>query len=364
MPVGYNADLYGETADGIQTKTQVEVGTPVFATTTTVNFRTPNGDIVKTITVTGEPESKHDVTTEVPDGYPLLGDPTFTNGDENQTVDVPVGYNADLYGETADGIQVWTKTETGTPISTPGRDETPTPGGDETPTPGGDETPTPGGDETPTPGGDETPTPGSDETPTPGSDETPTPGGDETPTPGGDETPTPGSDETPTPTSTTPVTENGQTTTPTATTPSETATATEQTTSVAPAANFGTADDGDADQDKPVERSTAKSEAETEATLVPVENLVTDKATVDNDSATVPTQSTKSAMVTNLETKPESRVSSPDGGLNGSKRYRGLFNDPERNQLKQSTETDVETTIATNIANNSTKNTRGGLFGN
>jgi len=144
----------GQDTDGIQVWTKDEVPTDNVpsAHQYTINFVTPNGDVVGTTTVVGNPGNQFDVSGNVPNGYVLNG----TDGDvevpNNQdpskpiTVSVTVPSNPSDNGGTTD-VPNGSSTDNGTGTPTDGPDTT-TDGSDNNTVPGGDET-----DNNPTTGG-------------------------------------------------------------------------------------------------------------------------------------------------------------------------------------------------------------------
>lgn len=105
----------GKDTDPIQVWTKGEVPTDNVpsANEYTVNFVTPNGDVVGKTTIVGNPGDKHDLTPNLPKGYVptpgKTGTITITAGDDSKT---PIVFNVTTpAGQDSDGIQVWTKTE-------------------------------------------------------------------------------------------------------------------------------------------------------------------------------------------------------------------------------------------------------------
>ncbi len=146
-PAGKDADPIA-----VWTKDEVPTDNVPSAHQYTINFVTPNGDVVGTTTVVGNPGNQFDVSGNVPNGYVLNG----TDGDvevpNNQdpskpiTVSVTVPSNPSDNGGTT-GVPNGSSTDNGTGTPTDGPDTT-TDGSDNNTVPGGDET-----DNNPTTGG-------------------------------------------------------------------------------------------------------------------------------------------------------------------------------------------------------------------
>ncbi|WP_203650350.1 MBG domain-containing protein [Secundilactobacillus yichangensis] len=102
----------GKDADGVQvwTKDQVPDDAP-YANQYTVNFVTPNGDIIGHTTLVGNPGNNFNVTPNIPKGYvPTPGkDGNITIADTD-VPGKPIVFNVTTpAGQDADGVQVWTK---------------------------------------------------------------------------------------------------------------------------------------------------------------------------------------------------------------------------------------------------------------
>ncbi len=147
-PAGKDADPIA-----VWTKDEVPTDNVPSAHQYTINFVTPNGDVVGTTTVVGNPGNQFDVSGNVPNGYVLNG----TDGDvevpNNQdpskpiTVSVTVPSNPSDNGGTT-GVPNGSSTDNGIASTPTDGPDTTTDGSDNNTVPGGDET-----DNNPTTGG-------------------------------------------------------------------------------------------------------------------------------------------------------------------------------------------------------------------
>ncbi|GAW98769.1 MBG domain-containing protein [Secundilactobacillus mixtipabuli] len=106
----------GKDADGKQVWIKGEVTTDVPSTNQyTVNFVTPNGDVIGKTTIVGNPGNNLDITPHLPNGY--VPTPGKTGNITITKTDVPGDSKPIIFnvttpaGQDADGIQVWTKGE-------------------------------------------------------------------------------------------------------------------------------------------------------------------------------------------------------------------------------------------------------------
>ncbi|GAX05262.1 mucus-binding protein, LPXTG-motif cell wall anchor [Secundilactobacillus pentosiphilus] len=101
----------GEDADGVQVWTKDQVPDAPYANQYTVNFVTPNGDVIGHISFVGNSGNHVDITPSIPKGYvPTPGkDGNITITDTNEP-GKPITFNVTTpAGQDADGVQVWTK---------------------------------------------------------------------------------------------------------------------------------------------------------------------------------------------------------------------------------------------------------------
>lgn len=105
----YNA--YGIPATGAQGHFKDQVPDAPYANQYTINFVTPNGDVIGHMSFVGNPGDKLNVTPSIPKGYVPTpgkdGNITITDTDEPGK---PIVFNVTTpAGQDADGVQVWTK---------------------------------------------------------------------------------------------------------------------------------------------------------------------------------------------------------------------------------------------------------------
>ncbi|GAX03938.1 hypothetical protein IWT140_01572 [Secundilactobacillus pentosiphilus] len=84
-----------------------------FANVYTVDYVTPNGKVVGTTTLVGNPGDKHDLTPNLPKGYvPVPGESGNITINKGQDPKTPIIFNVTTpAGQDSDGIQTWTKAQ-------------------------------------------------------------------------------------------------------------------------------------------------------------------------------------------------------------------------------------------------------------
>lgn len=187
-------------------------------------------------------------------------------------------------------------------------------------------------------------------------------GDDTTPTTdnGGSATPTPENDG-----NTTPVTDNGGNTTPTPDNGGSTTSTTNNGGTTAPAATAtqnqatSSAATSGANAVAAAQAATANMPA-TDNSVVPatVQGTITTPAgTGDNQTVTAISDT---AAITHAANTADERISGGNSA-SGGEHYRGLFDDPDRNQLQSSADESVEVAVQ-ELGNQTTNNSGSGLF--